>query len=150
MNMKIKHLVQKPAKGIFRKRRGFTIIEIVVVLAIIGIILTIAVQSLSPARGFAYETQARSEINTIDSALLMYKSRSGMYPTQAQGIKALVEKPTTAPVPSSWMKNESVPLIDPWGNEYVYKYPGTKNKSKPDIISKGVDHELGTDDDISN
>lgn len=131
-------------------RQGFTIIEMVVVLAIIGILLGIAVKSLGGAQDLATETQVKSELAAISSALLMYKTSGGYYPTQAQGLKALQTKPTTAPIPKRWTKNETVTLIDPWGADYVYKFPGSKNRNQPEVISKGPDGQLGTEDDFSS
>ncbi len=131
-------------------RKGFTMIEMVVVLAIIGILLAVAVSTLGGGMNFAYETKAKSEVQTISSALLKYRIDAGSYPTEAQGLKALKEKPTTAPIPRRWTKNDAVMLMDPWNSEYVYKLRGSKDPTQPEIISKGPDGQLGTDDDISS
>ena len=130
-------------------RQGFTIIEMVVVLCIIGILLGIAVKSLGGAQSFAMSTQVQSELKTIESALLMYKTSGGQYPTQVQGLKALKEKPTTPPVPRRWTKNDTVPLQDPWNNDYIYKFPGSKDRTRPEIISMGPDGQMGGGDDFS-
>lgn len=131
-------------------RQGFTIIEMVVVLVIIGVLLGIAVNTLGGAQDFAKETQVKQELGSIETALLMYKTSGGHYPTQAQGLKALQVKPSTPPIPKRWTKNETVPMIDPWNAEYVYKFPGSKDRSKPEIICKGPDGQLGTSDDFNS
>ena len=133
-----------------KKKGGFTIMEMVVVLAIIAIILGVAVNQLSGVQNFASIKQAEGELNSLNTALLMYKSTGGQYPTQAQGLKALKVKPSTPPVPRRWQKNETAPEVDPWGNEYTYKFPGSKDKTRPEIISKGPDGQLGTEDDLSS
>lgn len=132
------------------RTKGFTIMEMVVVLAIISIILLLAVRGLGGVLDMGKETQAKADMNTLTSNLLQYKMRAGHYPSQAQGLKALVEQPTSAPKPRRWVKIEGAPLMDPWDNEYVYKYPGTKNKNEPEIISKGPDGVLGNGDDFSS
>lgn len=133
-----------------RRHRGFTILEMVIVLSIIVIIMVVAAKNLGGVLDFGKETQVRGELNAIKSNLLQYKVRAGNYPTQAQGLKALTEKPTSAPVPQRWTKADGIPLTDPWENAYVYKFPGTKNKSEPEVISPGADKTLGTDDDWSS
>lgn len=124
--------------------------ELVVVLAIIAVIMGVTINQLSTVQNFGSIKQAEGEINALSTTLLMYKSSGGTYPSQAQGLKALKVRPTTAPIPRRWQKNDSVPEIDPWGGEYIYKFPSVKDKTKPEIISKGPDGELGTDDDISS
>lgn len=127
--------------------------EIVVVLAIIGVIMAVAVQNLSGAMGHADKTTAQNHINQITTALIMYKSDGGYYPTQKQGLDALVNKPRSAPIPRRWTK-ANVPATDPWGNPYVYKFPGTYDKSQPEVISMGPNGVLDGDkedsDDISS
>jgi general secretion pathway protein G len=80
----------------------------------------------------------------------MYRHRAGNYPSESQGVMALVEKPTTAPEPRSWEPTFKTLPKDGWDQEFVYKYPGSKDRSYPEVISKGKDAELGTDDDLSS
>ena len=86
----------------------------------------------------------------IESALMGYKTMAGHFPSQTQGLQALVTKPTSAPRPRRWRQLQTKPQLDPWGNEYVYKYPGSRDASRPEIISKGDDGVAGNDDDMSS
>lgn len=124
--------------------------EMVVVLAIISIILVLAIRGLGGVMDMGKETQVKAEMNSLVASLLQYKTRAGHYPSQQQGLKALVEQPTTAPKPRRWIKIDNVPLNDPWNNTYEYKYPGTINKNEPEILCKGPDGILNTPDDFSS
>jgi general secretion pathway protein G len=94
--------------------------------------------------------RVHGDFSGITSSLKMYKINNGNYPTQQQGLKALVEKPSTAPVPRGWTKlMEAVPL-DPWQNEYGYLFPGRKDPTEFEIISKGKDGQDGGGDDYSS
>lgn len=135
--MKINTLKKNASKRRIARKYGFTIMEIVIVLAIIGIIMAVAVKNLGGAMGHADKTKAQSEINQLVTALTLYKSDAGRYPTQEQGLKALQVKPTSPPVPRRWSKNTNISLVDPWENEYIYKFPGTYDKTTPEVISKG-------------
>jgi len=127
-----------------------TLLEIVIVVAIIGVILGAGMTYFGGAMGNANDQAAQLKINGMTSLLESYRSAAGSYPSESQGLEALVTKPTTAPVPRNWRQQmKSVPL-DPWQNAYTYKFPGTKDPSTFEIISKGEDMQLGTDDDISS
>lgn len=129
---------------------GFTLLEMVIVLGIIAMILGGAIFAMRNIGDSAKLTQADNDFKSLQSALAMYKLNAGTFPTTQQGLKALNEKPTTAPVPRRWSKIlDKVPL-DPWGNEYIYRFPGKKNPSDFEIISKGKDGQEGTDDDLSS
>ena len=92
----------------------------------------------------------KGDFNSIGSVLKMYKINNGFYPTTAQGLKALVSRPSGAPAPKSWTAlADSVPT-DPWGQEYNYKFPGGKVATEFELISKGKDGQLGTEDDMSS
>ena len=98
------------------------------------------------------EIQTQSKMTRINSALKVYSYRAGHYPSEAQGLEALVTRPTTDPKPSSWQAAfKSLPK-DGWDREFVYKYPEMlSNKGAvPEIISKGPDGVLGTLDDLSS
>ncbi len=91
-----------------------------------------------------------SDFVAIGAALEGYKLNAGTYPTTQQGLKALVEKPTSSPQPRRWVQvAKSVP-IDPWGAEYRYQFPGSKSASQFEIISNGPDGRPNTEDDISS
>ena len=94
----------------------------------------------------------RGNFTSLKSNLDLYKM-NGLkgYPTTEQGLQALVEKPTTEPIPEDWIQMlKPVKLLDPWGNPYTYYFPGTKNPNKPEIISSGPDGVFGNDDDLSS
>ena len=144
---------QRPAKTSLAGEAGFTLIEIMVVIAIIGILATLIVPKIMGRPDEARATAARHDVGTIVQSLKLYRLDVGRYPTTEQGIKALVEKPTTEPVPQNWKAGgylDSLPK-DPWGNPYQYINPGTK--SEIDVFSFGADGKAGgtgSDADIGN
>ncbi len=128
-----------------RKDRGFTLIEIMVVVVIIGLLATLVTLSVLPRAEQARRTKAVADIKTIMNALELYKLDNGDYPSQEQGLKALIEKPATGKIPKHWreggyLNSNKVP-VDPWGHSYVYVYPG--HHGKYDILSYGRDGEPG-------
>ncbi len=133
-----------------RRNAGFTLLEMVIVLGIIAMILGGAIFSMRGIGDSAKLTQVRNDCAALRNALDMYKLNGGSYPTTQQGLKALVDKPSAAPIPRMWSRiSEKVPL-DPWGTEYSYRFPGKKSATDFEIISKGKDGQEGTGDDISS
>ena len=131
------------------KRKGFTLVEILVVVVIIGLLASIVVVNLIPQTEDARRRLAAVEINNIENALDIYYLHNGFYPTTDQGIEALVTKPTTNPQPKKYTEGgymKKLP-IDPWGNPYIYRNPGEKGTI--DIISTGPSGEEGSGN-ISN
>ena len=121
--------------------RGFTLIEIMVVIIILGILAGLLVPRIIGRPEEAKQLKARILIEGLETALKLYKLDSGMYPDTEQGLEALVEKPETGATPKKWHKGGyiekgRVPL-DPWGNEFIYLSPGIH--SDYDIISYGAD-----------
>ena len=133
-----------------RRNAGFTLLEMVIVLGIIAMILGGAIFAMRGIGDSAKLTQVKNDCATLRSVLEMYKLNGGQYPTTQQGLRALVEKPTSAPIPRMWSKVADKVPLDPWGNEYLYRYPGKKNAMDFEIISRGKDGQEGTDDDISS
>lgn len=132
------------------RRAGFSLLEMVIVLGIIAVILGGAITVIGGVGDGAKLQRIDGDFNSISSTLKMYKINGGQYPTTAQGLIALVEEPTQQPTPKRWIKYaDSVPK-DPWGNEYGYKFPGTKNPQEFELISKGKDGQQDTEDDISS
>ena len=128
--------------------RGFTLIEIVIVLTIISILASGAIYMLKGNVDVAKETKVEGDIQAISTQLQLYEARNMRPRTTEQGIKALVEKPTTEPVPERWIQlMEDMPK-DPWGQEYKYRYPATKSKKSYDLYSIGKDGVDGNEDDI--
>ena len=135
------------------KEAGFTLIEIMVVIAIIGILATLIVPKIMGRPDEARATAAKHDVGTLVQAFKLYRLDIGRYPTTEQGVRALVEKPTSEPVPQNWKAGgylDSVPK-DPWGNPYQYANPGTRGEI--DVYSFGADGKpggTGNDADIGN
>ncbi|MBF0102406.1 MAG: type II secretion system major pseudopilin GspG [Desulfobacterales bacterium] len=134
---------------------GFTLIEIMVVIVILGILAMFVGPKLLGHTDEAKIVKAKIQIESFGTALKLYKLDSGVYPSTEQGLQALVEQPSTGMVPKKWRKGGylekgAIPP-DPWGNEYVYLSPGMHGDF--DIISYGADGVQGGEDinkDISN
>jgi general secretion pathway protein G len=134
---------------------GFTLIELMIVIVILGILAMYIAPKFMERPGEAKQVKARLDITTFETALKLYKLDNGKYPSTEQGLQALVEKPETGNVPKKWreggyLEKGRVPR-DPWDNEYIYLSPGLK--SDFDIISYGADNAPGgegEDRDINN
>ena len=136
------------------KQAGFTLLEVMVVVVILGILATIVVQNLAGAPEKARLTKARNDIRTLESALERYKLDNAYYPSTEQGLEALVEKPTAEPAPQNWQSGGYIKDLpeDPWGQEYRYLGPRDTN-GPPKIYTLGRDNRKGgegPDQDISN
>ncbi len=125
--------------GTLRRASGFTLIEILVVIVIIGILATLVVPKLMTRPDEARVVAAKQDIQTILQALKIYRLDNGRYPTTEQGLQALVKKPTTDPVPKNWKEEGYVekPPRDPWGTAYQYLQPGAHGEI--DVFSLGAD-----------
>ena len=136
--------------------KGFTLIELMIVIVIIGIFAAILMPRIMDSPEQAKRAKAKMEIRGIESALKMYKIDNGIYPTTEQGLEALLKKPDTAPVPNKWreggyLEGNAVPK-DPWDNPYYYVSP-TEDGKDFEIVSYGRDKEIGgtgRDADISS
>ena len=113
------------AKG----EQGFTLLEMMIVLVIIAVIAGLITVNVMGRPDEAKATTTRSNITSINAALKMYRLDNGNYPTSEQGLKALVEKPTTAPVPGSWAQGGylSAPPLDAWQKPYEYQSDGMRD-----------------------
>lgn len=126
-----------------KKNRGFTLIEILVVVSILAILGALIVPKIMDRPNEARIVAAKQDVSAIMAALKLYKLDNGRYPTTEQGLKALVEKPQAAPVPMNWKSGgylEKAPK-DPWGNDYVYLNPGAHGEI--DVLSYGPDGQAG-------
>ena len=134
-----------------RLRGGFTLMEMMMVLGIVALLLGVGVPMMVGVFKDAEEGKAKADFRTLETSLIRYKTKARVFPTTEQGLEALVDAPTSAPVPSNWrrlLKPEAI--IDPWGNTYQYAYPGKFNPDSYDIFSVGPDGKANTDDDIGN
>jgi general secretion pathway protein G len=130
----------------------FTFIEIMVVVIIIGVLAAIIMPKFFGRTKEAKVNAAESQINIFSTALDAYQLDNDNYPSTEQGLKALVVKPDTPPVPNSWngpYLADQIPM-DPWGNKYIYKCPGSHNENSYDLSSFGPDGKQGGGDDITN
>ena len=126
-----------------RHQHGFTLIEIMVVVVILGILAAIIIPKISDRPEQARRTKAITDIKSIETALSLYQMDNGFYPSTEQGLEALVEKLTTGRIPVNYNEGgylKKVPL-DPWKNPYIYISPGAHGDY--DLISYGNDGEEG-------
>lgn len=124
---------------------GFTLIEVMVVILILGLLATVVAPSIFQQVDTAKQTTARSQIEMLGAALDAYRLHNDRYPTTEQGLEALRREPLSEPRPSDWRGpylRKEVP-VDPWGEPYVYRSPGTANPWAYDLLSRGRDGEPG-------
>ena len=133
-----------------KKQSGFSLLEIMVVLVIIGMIMAIVAPNIMGQQEEAKIDKAKIDISALEDAMNMYKLRNNRYPTTEQGLEALVEETTIEPLPKRFPEGgfiEKLP-VDPWDNPYKLVSPGEFGKI--DIFSMGPDGVSDTDDDIGN
>ncbi len=140
--------VEKQLEEKYRKERerGFTLIEVLVVLIILGLIAALVVPRITGRVDEAKIETTKIQMKAIKNALEQYKLDNGRYPTTEQGLKALVEKPTIPPVPSRWKKYLDKVPKDGWDRDFIYISPGVNHPYE--LRSRGPDGEEGTEDDI--
>jgi general secretion pathway protein G len=128
-----------------RGERGFTLIEIMVVVIIIGLLAAVIVPSVMKRVDDAKVAKAKEDIQSLETALTMYYMDNSKYPTNDQGLTALITQPTD-PTIKNWKAGGYIERIskDPWGNDYVFTFPGTHGKAY-DLCSLGADGEPGGD-----
>jgi general secretion pathway protein G len=120
---------------------GFTLIELMVVLLIIGVLAALIVPNVLDRADDARVTAAKTDVTNLMQALKLYRLDNQRYPTAEQGLQALLVKPTTAPVPNNWKAYLDQLPKDPWGQPYVYLNPGIKGEV--DVMSYGADGQSG-------
>ena len=128
--------------------RGFTLIELMVVIVILGILAGLIIPRIMGRPEEARRMKGRIQIESIETALKLYRLDNGEYPSTEQGLEALVEPPTAGQLPKAWRKGGylekgKVPK-DPWGNDYIYLCPGLHDDF--DLMSYGADGESGGED----
>ena len=128
-----------------RRSRGFTLLELMVVIVIIGVLAALIAPKVLEKVGQAKVTAARSDINNLMNALKMYKLDNGRDPSSDQGLDALVTKPTTGTIPGNWKPYLDKLPADPWQHPYQYANPGVHGEI--DVFSFGADGQLGGEGD---
>lgn len=134
-------------------QRGFTLIEIMVVVVIMGILAALVVPKLMGRADDARITAAKQDIATLMSALKLYRLDNNRYPTTEQGLQALISRPTSGPAANGWKSGGYIDKLpkDPWGGQYQYLSPGVRGEV--DIFSYGADGQpggAGNDADIGS
>jgi len=145
--------MKKLANG--KRNRGFTLVELLVVVTILGILSTVVFLNVLRHPDKARQTAAKTQIGIFEQAIETFYIDTGGYPSNEEGLKALVEKPMDSDVAARWdgpyLKKKKTPK-DPWGREYLYRQPGTNNTDF-DIIcygKDGADGGEGVNKDITN
>ena len=135
-----------PRPAVNPREAGLTLVEMIVVLAIIALIAALIVPNIIGRPDQARVTVARTDLRSISAALKMYRLDNGDYPTTAQGLAALVTKPGGEPAPANWSPGGYLAAlpVDPWGNPYVYRNPG-EGGGEFDLLSTGKDGKPGGD-----
>lgn len=137
---------KRPVRG----RSGFTLLEVLLVVAILVALAAFAVPSLLGTQEGNQRDMAKINVDKLSSEVFKFKIDTGNFPTTEQGLMALKQAPN--PAPPNWRGpyNKNPEQLDPWGNPYNYAFPGTHNTNEPDIWSNGPDRQGGTADDIGN
>lgn len=126
-----------------RKSQGFTLIEVMVVVVILGILAAFIVPKIIGRPDEAKVAKVKSDVRALQTALDLYRLDNGVYPTTDQGLKALVTKPTSDPIPTGWRQGGYIQKLndDPWGRPYLYSNPG--EHLEVDIFSYGAAGKAG-------
>jgi len=132
------------------KSQGFTLLEVMVVIVILGILASMVVPNLMGSQERANMQKAVSDVTALETSLSLYKMDNYDYPSTEQGLDALVEQTDIEPEPRRFPEGGYIKRLpkDPWGNEYILLNPGEQGKM--DVFSTGPDGEPGTEDDIGN
>ncbi|MDQ3621733.1 MAG: type II secretion system major pseudopilin GspG [Verrucomicrobiota bacterium] len=139
---------RRPARA-HARRRGFTLVEMLLVLVILAVLAAIVIPKFSGRSQQAKMTAAQSQISSMEMALDSFEVDTGYYPKGSGGLDALTQEPSGTQNWKGPYLKKGVPL-DPWGNPYVYTYPGKNNPHGYDLMSMGPDGRAGGDDDITN
>jgi general secretion pathway protein G len=137
-------------KSLRASRRGFTLMEMLIVLTIIALLMGMVIYQVSDYGGIAKKEKAQADLLAFKEMLAGYELDNGTLPTTDQGIKALWSKPTVEPIPPRWHAMLDQETLDPWGHPYQYRIPGKHNPDKYDVFSMGEDGLPDTADDIGN
>jgi general secretion pathway protein G len=131
---------------------GFTFLEMILMVSVFALLAGVAMNKTGGGLDFGKAIHAKADIQSLSNALRIYKSQNGFYPTTAQGLRALIIRPLTPPLPGQWHCLIDDPTIprDPWDNAYHYTCPGKRHSNSFDLTSYGPDGLPNTADDIEN
>jgi general secretion pathway protein G len=131
-----------------KKQKGFTLLEIMLVVTIIALLLGAAIYKLGGNVEYSRHVRVAADIQGINTQLKLYESMNGFFPTTDQGLQALVTQADTDPRPTRWYQLYKEVPKDPWQNDYIYICPGVKNPNSFDLYSAGPSRKpgAGTDD----
>ena len=135
------------------RNQGFTLMEMLIVVLIIGLLTTLLASTLIPRFSASQVTICSAKIQKISQALELYKLDNGIYPTPDQGLEALVREPSSEPAPRRYPPSgylKAGDLVDPWGMTIEYQAPGQHNAYSYDLVSSGPDAQVGSEDDVTN
>ena len=133
-----------------KRKHGFTLLEIMLVVTIIALLLSAAIFGLKGNLGFAQDTRVDADIKSTTVQLNLYQATNGFFPSTEQGLQALVTPPDSEPKPHQWRQFLNKVPTDPWKNPYIYITPGKRNPETFDLYSAGPDRKADTADDIGN
>lgn len=133
-----------------RNRSAFTLLEIMLVVAIISLLLGAGIYYMTGSLGYSQEVRVQADIRTVSTQLNLYQSMNGFYPTTEQGLSALVTRPDSEPRPRQWRQLMTKVPLDPWQNPYFFSQPGKHNTNGFDVFSAGQDRKPDTADDVGN
>ena len=142
--MRVQSSRARLARALRSGQRGMTLLEIMIVIAILGMLASVIVVAVMNNLDRAKESTTKIQIKNIEQALQQYNVAYGNYPTQSEGLRALVNPPDGG---KPFLKDKEVPK-DAWNNEYLYFNPGRNNGGPFEVVSKGPDGSEGTEDDI--
>jgi general secretion pathway protein G len=134
-----------------QRRGGFTLVEMLLVLVILATLAAVVVPKFAGRSKQAKVTAAKSQISSLEIAIDLFEVDMGYYPKAGNDLRDLIEEPNSSSV-QDWQGpylKKGIPT-DPWGNDYIYNYPGKMNVGSYDLSSGGPDQKTGTDDDITN
>ena len=145
----IRHSIRRSRRGRHLAERGFTLLEILVVLLIVALIAAVVVgPDIFKVFGTAKSSAAQVQIERIGSALDLYRLEVGRYPNDTEGLESLIEQPSGVERWNGPYLKKSESLIDPWGNQFVYRSPGEHGSY--DLYSRGADNADGGDGEDSD
>jgi general secretion pathway protein G len=127
------------------RRRGFSLMELLLVLVILGVLAALVVPRFANRSQQARETAAKADVSSIETAIGAFEIDNGRYPSTEEGLQALITAPAALDAWHGPYLSRGLPK-DPWGNEYVYRYPGQENPDGFDLYSMGPDGREGNDD----